>query len=416
MAIKLTKQAVEGLRAPDPSGKQRLVWDQGLKGFGVLVSGVSSAKTYIAQRKLPDGRTRRITVGPVAEISLDKARTEAAELLHQMRTSDPKAERRKRAAGTLHAVFDDYLKSNKMLTERTRSEYRKLIEGHLKDWLDTPLADVTPEMVEAKHAAIAAEIARRRGESRSGGGPNTGHATSNATFRAFRSLYNFAAERDAAMPPNPCHRLKRAWFAETRRETLVKADDMPKFWRALGQVENQIAADCVKLALLTGLRNREARGLKWSEIDFAGRLIRVPAKRMKGGRRQLDLPMSSQVRDVIVARRQLGVEGEFVFPADSKSGHVEDLRVALDPVAEMCGVRVTLHDLRRTFITVAEACDINFAALKALVSHSLGSDVTSGYIVMSTERLREPAQKVGDELARLCGIALPEGENVQRVG
>jgi hypothetical protein len=45
-------------------------------------------------------------------------------------------------------------------------------------------------------------------------------------------------------------------------------------------------------------------------------------------------------------------------------------------------------------------------ALKAPANHSLGkSDVTSGYIQMTVERLRRPAQQVGDRLMELCGIA-----------
>ena len=43
-------------------------------------------------------------------------------------------------------------------------------------------------------------------------------------------------------------------------------------------------------------------------------------------------------------------------------------------------------------------------ALKALVNHSLGSDVTEGYVQMNAERLREPAQRVADKLKKLCGI------------
>src|SRR6516165_3851793 len=42
-------------------------------------------------------------------------------------------------------------------------------------------------------------------------------------------------------------------------------------------------------------------------------------------------------------------------------------------------------------------------APQALVNHSLGGDVTSGYIVMTPERLREPAQRVCDRLKTLCG-------------
>ena len=53
--LKLTKRAIERLPAPHPSGRQVLYWDTELRGFGVLVSGTTNAKTYVVQRKLPNG-------------------------------------------------------------------------------------------------------------------------------------------------------------------------------------------------------------------------------------------------------------------------------------------------------------------------------------------------------------------------
>jgi hypothetical protein len=55
-------------------------------------------------------------------------------------------------------------------------------------------------------------------------------------------------------------------------------------------------------------------------------------------------------------------------------------------------------------------------ALKALVNHSLGEDVTSGYIRMSTERLREPAERVCRRMTEPCGIGEAQAGNVARVG
>src|SRR4029079_5166109 len=87
---KLTVKAIERLKAPTKTGKQLLVWDTELKGFGLLLSGKTSAKTYICQRDI-DGRTRRVTIGPVKEIDLAKARDEAKDVLHAMRKGvDPK--------------------------------------------------------------------------------------------------------------------------------------------------------------------------------------------------------------------------------------------------------------------------------------------------------------------------------------
>ena len=47
-------------------------------------------------------------------------------------------------------------------------------------------------------------------------------------------------------------------------------------------------------------------------------------------------------------------------------------------------------------------------ALKALVNHAIGGDVTEGYVQMTVERLREPAQKVCDRMIELCGIEMPQ--------
>ena len=44
--LKLNVRAVDSLKAPDPSGKQVLHWDTELKGFAVLCSGVSNARTH----------------------------------------------------------------------------------------------------------------------------------------------------------------------------------------------------------------------------------------------------------------------------------------------------------------------------------------------------------------------------------
>jgi integrase len=425
--MKLTKRAIERLPAPHPSGKQQLVWDTELKGFGVLVSGATTAKTYVVQHKLKDGRTRRVTVAPVNAIDLDGedgARARARKVIGEIYAgTDPKAERRRAAqrAVTLRATLDAYLGARKDLAEKSRKEYRTSIERHLIDWLDLPIRDITPEMVEKRHSDIAAQVKKRaaaavkrtkRGDWR-GGGPTNGASTANGVMRAFRALYNFAAERNPEMVANPVKRLRRAWFAVPRRERMVRPDQLPAFYAAVDALPSRTAVDYIKLLLFTGLRRNEAAALLWEEIDFAERVIRLPAKRTKA-RRKLDLPMSDFVRNMLVARRALGRDGPFVFPADSRSGHLTEPKFPLAQVARDTGITISAHDLRRTFVTVAEGTDISPLALKALVNHSLGNDVTSGYVIATVDRLREPAQRVADRLKALCGIAPAEG--VARLG
>ena len=165
--------------------------------------------------------------------------------------------------------------------------------------------------------------------------------------------------------------------------------------------------------MFTGLRLNESRTLRWQDIDLNERVIRIPAAHTKAGRK-LDLPMSDFVRDLLVARRAIGNAG-FVFPGPGETGHLMDALYQLSLVADACGIRVSTHDLRRTYITVAESCDISPLALKALVNHSMGRDVTAGYVQISVERLREPTQRVANKLKELCGIAALAGENVAQL-
>ena len=113
--------------------------------------------------------------------------------------------------------------------------------------------------------------------------------------------------------------------------------------------------------------------------------------------------MSDLVCGLLQQRRAVGDAG-WVFPANSRSGHIEEPRHYLEQVAAATGIVVSVHDLRRTFVSVAESTEMSVFALKALVNHSLNGDVTAGYVQHSVERLRVPAQRVADELRRLCGI------------
>ena len=84
----------------------------------------------------------------------------------------------------------------------------------------------------------------------------------------------------------------------------------------------------------------------------------------------------------------------FVFPSNAACGYLTEPRTAVDLVADLSGVSFTLHDLRRTFITIAEGLDIPGYALKRLLNHIDPNDVTAGYIISSVDRLREPMNQI----------------------
>jgi integrase len=140
-------------------------------------------------------------------------------------------------------------------------------------------------------------------------------------------------------------------------------------------------------------------------------VIRLSASRTKA-KRKFDLPMSDFVRDLLIARRALG-DAKYVFPG--KSAHITNPSKAFIEIATKTGIEISPHDLRRTFCTVAESVEISPIALKLLINHSTGNDVTAGYVIMSSERLRAAAQRIAEEIKRSCGIADIAAKNVTRL-
>jgi integrase len=402
--LKLIKRTVENLKAPDPRGKQTLYWDTELRGFGVLVSGVGATKSWVVQAKLKTGRTRRVTLAPTNVLSLNEAREEAKLKLGEIyRGGDPKiSARRARGAVTLSAVLDNYLTTNSNLSPKSIADYRNSAARHLTPWLNLPVREISAEMVEARFRAITDDVAARAaGGQIRGGLAVDGRTSANNALRLFRAVWNYQAERDPDMPRNPAWILRRQWHRLDRRDRHVHAEDLPAFYAAALELPSRIQRDLVIFDLFTGMREREASGLLWDEVALPQRMIHLPARRMKAHRR-FDLPMSDLVYDLLVARRALGNDGPYVFPGDGKSGHCESFTYALRQIATATGISVSPHDIRRTFATVAEATEISPLALKLLVAHSPGGDVTSGYTIMSPARLREAAQKVADRLKELC--------------
>lgn len=90
--------------------------------------------------------------------------------------------------------------------------------------------------------------------------------------------------------------------------------------------------------------------------------------------------------------------------ADKQGRRFSNVRYSLDTVAEASNVTFCLHDLRRTFATVAESLEFSSCALKRLLNHATTSDVTAGYILADTDRLRAPMQRIEDTRLRLGGV------------
>jgi integrase len=405
---KLTKSVVD--KIPLAQSGQQFYWDSDLAGFGLRV-GIST-KSYFAEGRV-HGKTVRFTIGKHGVFT---ARSEARDALQKMaKGANPNdTKRHEKAKGvTLGEAFDEFLLSRKNLKSRTIYDYKRLMgllpestkknprkkAGYLADWKEKALTSISKDMVERRHAKLG----------------EASPAQANLSMRFLRAVFNFAAGKyeDATGRPiileNPVKRLSQtdAWYRVERKKTVIKAHELKAWYQGVvklgGTDKGETVRDYLLLLLFTGLRRQEGAQLPFSGVDFKSRTITVLDTK---NREDHILPMPDLVFDLLTARRE-SVEGNFVFPGEGKGGFLVEPRKQMDKVVKSSKVDFKLHDLRRTFATIAESLDIPAYAIKRLLNHKMPGDVTAGYIVTDVERLREPMQKITDFIAMTVGVKDP---------
>lgn len=391
--MRLTKTTVDALQAPTDRD-QAFYRDGQLKGFAVRVTA-SGVKSFIVE-KLVNGKVRRMTIGRYGEITVEQARREAQKLLGKIATGiDPRPEQQaaQLQSLTLTEVFQDYTKARKDLKPKTLYDYQNVLNRAFADWKNKPLLSITKDKVAKLHSNL---------------GEAKGEAYANLAMRLLRALFNFAAgqyedaQGKSFITENPVKRLSqtRAWYRVQRRQTYIKSHELAAWYQGVMKLQNTTLRDYLLLVLFTGLRRNEAASLRWNNVDLKARTLKVTNTK---NHQDHILPLSNFLYDLL-SRRYEKNASEYVFPSIDKEGHIIEPRKQTAKVKADSGVMFTIHDLRRTFITIAESLDISAYAVKRLVNHKMTNDVTAGYIVSDVERLRKPMQLITNHLLKLIEI------------
>lgn len=369
--LKLTKSAIEAL-LPAEKGQVMYV-DTDLPGFYLIVG--RRAKTFAAQKDI-QGRSVRYSIGKYGHFTVEEARKIAREKLYLMsvgvnpNTQDKEARAR---AITLEMVLESYIFTRRDLKPRTKADYRYILNRYMVDWKRRVITDIDKDMVAARHTKIATE---------------NGASTANKVMRVLRAILNYAYATFDIERVNPVAYLTqvKAWYKEKRRRTYIKPSELKAWWDAVYRLENDTYRDFFLLLLFTGLRRGEAASLRWSNVNFEDRVLSI--EDTKNGD-PLTLPLGNFLHGLLEARRRRYGNYEYIFPGPGAFGYLVEPKKGINKVIKASGISFSCHDLRRTFITIAESLDISAYALKRLVNHRV-TDVTGGYIIVDVERLRKP--------------------------
>ena len=397
---KLTKEFIES-EIILPVAGQRFYRDDELPGFAVRATAKS--KSFILERRIA-GTNRRITIGKCEELNFDSAKAQAHIMLREIaKGNDPRTGKRINTLKdiTLREVLQKFLEI-KPVRESTKRNYYFAVNRHFIDWLDLPITSITKDMVEQRHIELTNSPNRLKTPS---------HGRANNALKKLSALINFASDRygteeEPLIKTNPVTRLSRnrAWHKIHPRQGIIPDHKLRDWYKAVCTLRHDVARDFLLFTLLTGLRFGETRMLKWCYVDFELKVLNIPREITKSDRQHL-LPLSDFLIQLLKRRHTYRYLSEWVFPSTRLKNKPISAGVGMvRRVQDKSKIKFTMHDLRRTFLTMGEKLDVPVYALKRLVNHSVSNDMTGRYLVLDIDRIRVYMCRITDEFVKLLGV------------
>jgi integrase len=169
------------------------------------------------------------------------------------------------------------------------------------------------------------------------------------------------------------------------------------------KINNPTAAAYLQTLLLTGARREELAQLKWSDCDFTWRSLHLKDKVNAEGR---DIPMHPYVCSLLMAQPR---RNEFVFSSPmSATGYHADPLTPLQKAMRNAGLpNLSPHDLRRSFGTLAEWCEVPVGIVAQIMGHQPSAIAEKHYIVHPIDLLRMWHTKIEAWILEQAGIEQP---------
>jgi integrase len=393
------------------SQKDVVAWDDELRGFGVRFKP-TGAGAYIIQYRNAEGRSKRLTLGSVAELTAEEARKLARSKLSGVaQGADPVAEKRAaRTASTVAEICDWYLEkaeSGELLGRRRRPIARKTlaldrsrIETHVRPLLgDRKVESLTLADIERFQADV---VAGKTAKPRKGrGGITTGGAgVAGRTVGMLHTIFEQAA-RLHFISHNPAKGVRKV-STDNKVERRLSLGEIAALGKAIQKAdeESPVALAAIRLMLLTGFRRMEVLTLERAWIDPDAPCVRFPTTKSGAQIRAIGQPALK----LLLSQPSGQHESPYVFPAEVGDGHFVGVVRVLQRLCLAAKLKdVTPHVLRHTFASVAGDLGFSELTIAGLLGHT-GRGVTQRYVHLD-KALLLAADKVAEEIELALDIA-----------
>ena len=384
---RITKKAVDALTA---RGREYMLWDQDIKGFGVRVHP-SGRKVYLVKYR-HQGRTIKKTIGPHGTIPPAAARARAAEIITAARTGRDLTGRvlqlREDGTATMHDLAGRFLEEHVPAHCKPSSahSYEIAIRQHVLPRLgNRRVADVTRGDVAALHHRM--------------------HATpyaANRTLGILSAMFT-AAELWELRPQgsNPCRYVKR--FRERRRERFLSDGEYRRLGAVLREAERTgtVAAPAIaaiRLLMLTGCRLSEIMTLRWEHVALEARELRLPDSKTGAKVVYLGRPAVALLRGI--AREE---SNPWVITGRRPGSRLASLHFPWGRIRKRAGLDdVRLHDLRHSFASGGLLVGEGLPMIGKLLGHSQ-VQTTARYAHLADDPVKTAANRIARRIAKVAG-------------
>lgn len=423
------------------------------------------AKSWVYEAKV-QGRTFRRTLAPVAVLSIAQAEQQARALALTVKNDrqDPRELERQQAASaaraaeearqraeqeskaeaaravTVREAWDAYLTERRPhWRERTFADHLKMTvqagtpharlvgatrkAGPLVPLMPLRLADLTPDAVRQWAEREAPERAARV----------------RLALRLLKAFLRWAAQEPAykglADPEAASSKKARELAGKpARRDDVLQREQLAAWFMHVRAITNPTISAYLQCLLLTGARREELLRLRWDDVNFQWKGLRIADKVHDEGR---EVPLTPYVEQLL---RGLHRRNEWVFASvrtleldehnsarraryharkgqtaprgdaaeASASGHISDPSQAHRRACHAAGLEgLTLHGLRRSFASLCEWLDIPGGISAQIQGHAPQGVREQNYIRRPLDLLRVHHRRIEAWMLEQAGMPLP---------
>jgi site-specific recombinase XerD len=392
-----------------PGAAKALVWpgrllDDTVTGLE-LVANQNGTKTFRLFYRTKTRIARRPSLGRFPTMTIDGARRSARAILELVAQGrDPGAELiEKREGATVDELCDDYLRKWADVRKKPgpAAADRGMIENYVKPRLGrTKINDVTQRAIEDLLDDVLHRRIKTRHADRHKGA--TAPYAANRVRALLHTMFELAMlESWALRKPslgNPAGKTTRQ--PEYKRKRIASEQELQKIAIAMGLLEThypqQIAA--LRTIFFTGARKQEIAEVKASARRdgagiFQGDRLVIEDHKMdrRDGAKTIHLP--EQVTNIL--------DTVPVYDPDGPLFGKHNLNWVWGKVRTAAGCSdLTIHDVRRTYLSIGLDLGMSLDKLGKLVGHA-SQQTTHGYAWMLEERRKAETQMIADQVQRL---------------